>query len=167
VKDSGFIDQALEAQRDKQSDRMAGLQSARTRKGDSRDPSIRLVRDTQETIRLSATMRFRFNSTQLDNKALNDVDILAQFLRFLVETKSARKLVLVGFSDSVGAIGKNIAISLERENAMRQAVLGKLRDPQYAKLLDVRGYGTALPVACNESEFGRDKNRRVEVWLRQ
>jgi phosphate transport system substrate-binding protein len=111
-------------------------------------------------------MRFHFNSIQLDNKALNDVDILAQFLRFLVETKSAKKLVLVGFTDSAGARGKNIAISLERANAVRQALLGKLRDPQYAKLLDVRGYGPALPVACNDSEFGRDKNRRVEVWLR-
>ena len=166
VKDSGFIDQALEAQRDKQSDRMAGLPSARTLKGDIREPSIQLVRDTQETIRLSATMRFRFNSIQLDNKALNDVDILAEFLRFLVETKSAKKLVLVGFTDSVGALDKNIAISLVRANAVRQALLGKLRDPQYAKLLDVRGYGPALPVACNDSEFGRDKNRRVEVWLR-
>ena len=75
--------------------------------------------------------------------------------------------MLVGFSDSFGALDKNIAISLERANAVRQALLGKLRgDPQYAKLLDVRGYGPALPVACNDSEFGRDKNRRVEVCLR-
>jgi phosphate transport system substrate-binding protein len=81
VKESCFIDQVLEAQRDKQSDRTAGIEPARARKGDSREPSVRLVRDAQETIRLSATMRFRFNSTQLDNKALNDVDILAQFCR--------------------------------------------------------------------------------------
>jgi phosphate transport system substrate-binding protein len=75
--------------------------------------------------------------------------------------------VLAGFTDSVGARDRNIAISLERASALRQALLGKLRDPQYAKLVDVRGYGPALPVACNETEFGRDKNRRVEVWLRQ
>jgi phosphate transport system substrate-binding protein len=111
-------------------------------------------------------MRFRFNSAALDNKALNDVNILAQFLRFLRETKTERKLLLVGFTDSVGALDKNIAVSVERANAVRQALLGRLRDPQYAKLLEVRGYGPALPVACNESELGRDKNRRVEVWLR-
>jgi phosphate transport system substrate-binding protein len=63
VKESGFIDQVLEAQRGKQSDRMPALQPARARKGDIREPSIRLARDAQETTRLSATMRFRFNST--------------------------------------------------------------------------------------------------------
>jgi phosphate transport system substrate-binding protein len=166
VKDSGFVDQELEIQPDKQLARMAEVQSARTTKGGIREPFIALVRDTQETSRLSATMRFRFNSAALDNKALNDVNILAQFLRFLRETKSERKLLLVGFTDSVGALDKNIAVSVERANAVRQALLGRLRDPQYAKLLEVRGYGPALPVACNESELGRDKNRRVEVWLR-
>jgi phosphate transport system substrate-binding protein len=165
VRDSGFIDQELEIQPDRQLGRTADVQSART-PGGIRAPSITLVRDTQETSRLSATMRFRFNSVGLDNKALNDVAILAQFLRFLRETKSERKLLLVGFTDSVGSLDKNIALSLERATAVRQALLGKLRDPQYARLLEVRGYGPDLPVACNESEFGRDKNRRVEVWLR-
>ena len=165
VRDSGFIDQELEIQPDRQLGRMADIQSART-PGGIRAPSITLVHDTQETSRLSPTLRFRFNSVALDNKALNDVEILAQFLRFLRETKSERKLLLVGFTDSVGALDKNMAVSLLRASAVRQALLGKLRDPQYARLLEVRGYGPDLPVACNESEFGRDKNRRVEVWLR-
>jgi phosphate transport system substrate-binding protein len=141
VRDSGFIDQELEVQPDRQLGRMAEVQSARTLKGGIRKPSITLVRDTQETSRLSATMRFRFNSVELDNKALNDVDILAQFLRFLRETKRERKLLLVGFTDSVGAVDKNMAFSLERANSVRQALLGRLRDPQYARLLEVRGYG--------------------------
>jgi outer membrane protein OmpA-like peptidoglycan-associated protein len=46
---------------------------------------------------------------------------------------------------------------------VRQALLRK--DLQTARLIDTRGYGPALPVACNESEAGREKNRRVEVWL--
>jgi outer membrane protein OmpA-like peptidoglycan-associated protein len=65
------------------------------------------------------------------------VNILARFLQFLRETKSERKLVLAGFSDSAGAVDKNVALSLERANAVRQALLHK--DPQYVKLIDTRG----------------------------
>jgi phosphate transport system substrate-binding protein len=30
----------------------------------------------------------------------------------------------------------------------------------------VEGFGPDLPVASNETEEGREKNRRVEVWLK-
>jgi phosphate transport system substrate-binding protein len=166
VRDSGFIDQELEWQSERQMGRMAEAQSARKQRGGTGEPFVTLTRDIQETSRISATMRFRYNSIELDNKALKDVDVLAQFLQFLRQTKSERKLVLAGFTDSVGTIDKNIALSLERANAVRQALLRKLRDPQYTKLIEIRGYGPALAVACNENEAGQDKNRRVEVWLR-
>ena len=29
----------------------------------------------------------------------------------------------------------------------------------------VRGFGSDLPVASNDSPEGREKNRRVEIWL--
>ncbi len=115
---------------------------------------------------MSATLRFRSNSSELDNKALNDVDVLAEFLQFVRQAKQQRKLVLAGFTDSIGFMDRNIALSLERANAVRQALLRKLQDPQYARLIETRGYGPALAVACNENEAGRDKNRRVEVWLK-
>jgi phosphate transport system substrate-binding protein len=86
--------------------------------------------------------------------------------QFIQHTKPARKLMLVGFTDSVGTTDRNIALSLERANVARQTLLRNLRDPQYAKLIEIRGYGPALPVACNGNEAGRDKNRRVEVWVR-
>jgi phosphate transport system substrate-binding protein len=166
VKESGFVDQALELQTHNQSGRVSDVTSSGKTTGAGGVPSIALVRVIQETSRLSATMRFRFNSIELDNKALQDLDILANFLRFMRETKSERRLLLVGFTDAVGATERNVAISLERANAVRQALLGKLRDPQYARLIEARGYGSTLPVACNDNDLGRDKNRRVEVWLR-
>jgi phosphate transport system substrate-binding protein len=166
VRDSGFIDQDLEGHSDGQLRRMKEADSVLKQKGGTGEPFVTLARDLQETSRISTTVRFRPNSVELDNKALKDVDTLTQFLKFVRDAKLGRKLVLVGFTDSVGAIDKNIALSLERANAVRQALLRKLADPQYAKLIDVRGYGPALAVACNENEAGRDKNRRVEVWLR-
>jgi phosphate transport system substrate-binding protein len=166
VRDTGFIDQELEWHGGRQADRTADAQAARKLKPGAAEPFVTLARDVQETSRISATMRFRYSSTELDNKALKDVDVLAQFLEFLRQTRQDRKVVLAGFSDSAGSVDRNVALSLERANAVRQALLRKLGDPQYAKLIDTRGFGPALPVACNETEAGRDKNRRVEVWLK-
>jgi len=165
VRDAGFIDQELEVQPTRQLGRIAEVQAIGKLKDSPRDLSIGLARDLKETSRISATMRFRYGSVELDNKALNDVDTLAMFLRFMHETKSESKLLLVGFTDSVGTVGRNVILSLGRASAVRQALIGKLHDPQYAGLIEIRGYGPALPVACNESDAGRDKNRRVEVWL--
>jgi phosphate transport system substrate-binding protein len=163
VRNTGFIDQELEWHSGGQPGRAAARLAWKLKAGVA-DPTVTLASDVRETSRISATLRFRYNSIELDNKALKDVEVVAQFLRFLRETKSDRKLVLAGFSDTAGAVDKNIAISLERANAVKQALLRK--DPQFARLIDTRGYGPALPVACNETDTGRDKNRRVEVWLR-
>ncbi len=166
VRNAGFIDQELEWRAGRQTERTADARSARNLKAGAGGPFVTLVRDVQETSRISTTMRFRYNSTELDNKALRDVDVLAEFLEFLRQVKQERKVVLAGFSDSAGTVDRNIALSLERANAVKQALLRKLADPQYAKLIDTRGFGPALPVACNENSAGREKNRRVEVWLR-
>jgi phosphate transport system substrate-binding protein len=161
VRNSGFIDQEPEWQSANQADRAADAQLGR--KG-ADDPAIMLARDIKNTSRFSATLRFRYSSTELDTKALKDVEVIAQFLVSLRQTKSEKKLILAGFSDSAGSVSRNIALSIERANAVRQALLRK--DPQFAPLIDTRGYGPILPVACNETALGRDKNRRVEVWLR-
>jgi len=158
IRDAGFIDQALD-QSNVQSTRVAS-----SRPPAAPDPApAALMRDIAGTSRVSTTLRFRANSTILDNKALNDVDVLAQFLRFLRESKSRRRLVLAGFSDTEGSAAKNVALSLERAGVVRQALVRK--DPHNADVIDIRGYGPTLPVACNDTEAGRDKNRRVEVWL--
>jgi phosphate transport system substrate-binding protein len=167
VSDSGFIDRELEIQSgQRQSNRMANIQSAGEPKESADKQLATLTQDLQATSRISTTMRFRFNSTQLDSKALKDVDILGRFLQFMKETKSDRKLLLVGFADSIGTMDKNIALSIARANAVRQAILSRFQDRQYAKMIEVRGYGPRLAAACNESEFGQNKNRRVEVWLK-
>ena len=70
-------------------------------------------------------------------------------------------MLLFGFADSLGSPETNRRLS----GARAAAVAGELRsegvDPEAAT-----GFGSALPVASNESEEGKARNRRVEVWLR-
>jgi phosphate transport system substrate-binding protein len=36
-----------------------------------------------------------------------------------------------------------------------------------ARAMEVRGYGEASPIACDEVDWGSRLNRRVEIWVRQ
>ncbi len=107
--------------------------------------------------RLSLDFRFRTGSAELDNRGLRDLDRLLAFLR---ETSQSR-LVLVGFSDARGAPHQNARLSLERAKKIAE----ELRE-RGVPAVDVEAMGSELPVAPNDTEHGREKNRRVEVWLR-
>ncbi|HYQ14903.1 MAG TPA: substrate-binding domain-containing protein, partial [Polyangiaceae bacterium] len=107
--------------------------------------------------RLSLDFRFRTGSAELDSRGLRDLDRLLAFLR----ENAQSRLVLVGFSDSRGSPAQNSKLSLERAKKIA-AELSERGVPA----VDVEAMGSALPVASNDSEDGREKNRRVEVWLR-
>ena len=114
---------------------------------------------TANAERLSVNFRFRTGSSQLDNKALDDLDRVTAYLA----SASARdkQVMLIGFADNKGSSQANQTLSNER---------AKIVDRQLSSrgvLADVSaGFGSAVPVASNETDDGREKNRRVEVWLK-
>jgi outer membrane protein OmpA-like peptidoglycan-associated protein len=69
-----------------------------------------------------------------------------------------RRIVLAGFSDSLGSPELNRALSLSRA----QAVAARLKGLPIAGVV---GLGPQFPVACEGSAEGRARNRRVEIWL--
>ena len=75
----------------------------------------------------------------------------------------ARRLAIVGHTDSAGGLAANIALSERRAAAVRQALVGRYgADPAR---LEARGVGYLSPRDSNASEAGRLANRRVEVVL--
>ena len=57
--------------------------------------------------------------------------------------------------------------ALRRAEAVRKAVFDAVAtpgDPQVEMV--VEAFGEALPMACDDSDWGRQVNRRVEVWVR-
>lgn len=119
----------------------------------------RFSRAVAPSSRLSITYRFQSGSDALDSRAVRDIERLAEFLS-LPENRG-RKVTLAGFSDSRGSFGRNVGLSLNRARAIANE-LGK----RNVNLAQIEGYGPVAPVACNSTDEGLQKNRRVEVWMR-
>ncbi|MBY0349719.1 MAG: OmpA family protein [Tabrizicola sp.] len=70
-------------------------------------------------------------------------------------------IALVGHTDASGSLAANVALSERRAEAVAEALFSLYRaDP--ARVL-AKGIGFLAPRATNQTEAGRQKNRRVEV----
>jgi len=101
------------------------------------------------------TFRFKSNSYELDNKALADMQRLKEELKY-----EKKKIILVGFTDSIGDEKTNIPLSVKRAEVIKNELSQANKDNIY-----VYGLGEEYPIDSNFFESGRQKNRRVEVWL--
>lgn len=112
----------------------------------------------QQAQRLSVNFRFQEGSATLDNKAHRDLQRVLDYLR--QHDKLQNKVVLVGFGDPKSdperaeLLSKLRAMAVRRELA-REGVLFR----------EITGLGSELPVASNDQDNGRIRNRRVEVWV--
>lgn len=126
----------------------------------------RLVAVLSGAERLTTTFRFRTEgSAELDAQSQGNVGALATALETGVF--DGRELILAGFSDGAGSAESNRQIARARAEAVRDALLAAATaaDPGRVRLR-VEAFGEALPIACDQSDWGAFINRRVEVWVR-
>ena len=114
-----------------------------------------------EAERLSLNLRFGTGKSVLDGKNIRDIDRLASFMQ-QAEHRD-RPLILLGFSD----VNETLPIMALRISADRADFVANLLVKRGIDPARVRGLGGALPVAPNDHDLGRQRNRRVEVWLGQ
>ena len=107
--------------------------------------------------RLSLDFRFREGSSQLDNKAVADLSRVVTFVTDL--HYSGDDLVLLGFNDSKEAAQN---LSKARADAVAQQF-----EQRGVKAATVMGLGSQIAVAANDTPEGRQRNRRVEIWLKR
>ena len=101
---------------------------------------------------------FAFNKAELSAQAGPRLDKLANFLKQFPD----RKLLIEGYTDSVGSESYNQELSERRAMAVRDALVQRGVD---TSRIGARGYGKAYPVADNASPEGRAMNRRVEIVI--
>ena len=167
IRGAGFVDQDIDATPiDAQGQRLArailgtgeGEVSARDLRG--------MLRVMAGTARLTPTFRFEDGSAALDAPSLASVAVVVAAVRR--GDYHGRTLVVAGFGDGQGAASANLKLSRERAEAVQDAILGAL-PPEYRRQVRIEadGFGEALPLACDEDDWGRRVNRRVELWLVQ
>lgn len=101
---------------------------------------------------------FAFNKAELTPQAAPRLDKLASFLRQFPD----RRLLIEGYTDSVGSDGYNQDLSQRRAQSVRDALAQRGVDPSR---ITAMGYGKGFPVADNTSPEGRAMNRRVEIVI--
>jgi phosphate transport system substrate-binding protein len=114
--------------------------------------------------RLSTTFRFNPGGSELDIQSRASIARLAA----AVERGAfdGRRLIIAGFSDGDGPAEINARLSLRRASVVRDALLAATgaAAPDRVELV-LEGFGEAMPMACDDTDWGRAVNRRVEVWL--
>lgn len=74
------------------------------------------------------------------------------------------ELVIEGHTDSFGGDESNQRLSQERATAVQQYMVNAMRIPSYRMI--ATGYGETNPVANNETETGRARNRRIDIVIK-
>lgn len=80
----------------------------------------------------------------------------------LMKTRPSMRIGVYGHTDSRGTPGNNLVLSKQRAAAVRNYLQGK---GIAANRLESEGYGQTKPIADNNTDEGRSKNRRVEFKI--
>jgi phosphate transport system substrate-binding protein len=109
--------------------------------------------------RMSMDFRFDRGNSQLDTRALRDLQRVVAMLGR--PEHAGRSLLLFGFSDAKGPLADSVGLSQQRV-----AVVSAQLEARGLRVDVARGLGPSMPVGDDATDDGRERNRRVEVWLK-
>jgi outer membrane protein OmpA-like peptidoglycan-associated protein len=93
----------------------------------------------------------------------NNFDLLAKVEK-AIDVFPRSELIIEGHTDSHGGDDFNQKLSQDRAESVQQYMINAMRIPSYR--LIATGYGETRPVASNETESGRQKNRRIDIVIK-
>jgi phosphate transport system substrate-binding protein len=115
---------------------------------------------TQDAERLSLDLRFNSADLSRDAKAQADLDRVVSMIAD--EGGAKNRILLFGFTDNNGGADLSQTASLNRAKLVEKEFIQRGIKPTI-----VKGFGSDLPVASNDTAEGREMNRRVEIWMKK
>ena len=101
-------------------------------------------------------LEFETDSARLASMSARQIGTVAAVLKAYPE----RYILVEGHTDNTGDSAYNAKLSLDRAQAVREALIARGIEPGRISAV---GTGDANPVASNDTEEGRAQNRRVEL----
>tara|TARA_B110000116_G_scaffold215678_1_gene192400 strand:+ start:839 stop:2305 length:1467 start_codon:yes stop_codon:yes gene_type:complete len=92
-----------------------------------------------------------------------DFDLLAKVEK-AIDVFPRSELIIEGHTDSFGGDTSNQRLSQERAESVQQYMINAMRIASYR--LIATGFGETNPVANNETESGRSRNRRIDIVIK-
>lgn len=114
---------------------------------------------TVDRITILEPIRFETNRAVLLPESTKTLREIAAVLQ---KDESIARVAIDGHTDGRGAARSNLELSRARAVAVMRWLNGHGIDPRRT---EARGFGARVPIADNETEAGRAKNRRVELVI--
>ena len=109
---------------------------------------------------VSATALFDFDKAILKEQGKAELHNLGELIKS--QGRSVGDIDIIGHTDSKGSEEYNQGLSVRRALAVKNYLVSESID---ASIIDASGKGESEPVASNDTEEGRARNRRVEVHV--
>lgn len=118
------------------------------------------VEITDDKIVIREKIQFKHNEATI--RSVSD-DLLAEIARVMNENPRIKKIRVEGHASADGRHAHNVELSKRRAQAVADHLVrhGNVA----AERLESEGYGPDRPIADNETEAGREANRRVEFTI--
>ncbi|MEI6125437.1 MAG: OmpA family protein, partial [Pseudomonadota bacterium] len=101
---------------------------------------------------------FASGTATLSSRADTEISRLSAFMKKYPD----RNVLIEGYTDSTGAEGTNLDLSLNRANAVSHKLIAQGIG---SERITTKGFGEESPVASNDTATGREQNRRVDVII--
>jgi outer membrane protein OmpA-like peptidoglycan-associated protein/Mg-chelatase subunit ChlD len=105
-----------------------------------------------------APILFDFNKWDIKPESFAIIDQLADQML----SRPKFKIEIQGHTDNVGTVEINQTLSEKRADAVKTALVQRGVEPARIR---TRGFGLSMPIAPNETEEGRAKNRRTQFVI--
>ncbi len=102
-------------------------------------------------------VKFGFNSTVVEQQDYAVIGEMAE----LLERHPTSRISITGYTDNAGPAAYNQKLSLKRAEAIRDVLVTEYNVE--ASRIDAIGMGEADPISGNDTEEGREQNRRVVI----
>ncbi len=110
-------------------------------------------------LNMPSNVTFDFDSTQIRGEFQGTLTEVSQTLASYEQTY----VDVVGHTDSVGSTTYNQGLSERRARSVADYISARGVIPPR---INIGGYGETQPIASNNTDIGRQQNRRVEIYIR-